>query len=498
MRTLFPAFLYLINTVLLSGKDYNILDYGAVPDGKTMNTSAIQSTIDAANKNGGGRVLIPEGIYLTGSIILKSNVELHLEEKAVLLGSTNPDDYIKLNRWKALILAESQNNFSITGNGHLDGQGRRLALHIDSLFYIGQLDSAQYDFAHMRPDEPMRPQLIEFVHCTNINVKNVTLLSAACWVETYENCSNITLDSIKVRSDAYWNNDGIDIVDCRRVRITNCDINSADDGICLKSVSPDHYCDSIYVANCVIRSSASAIKLGTASHGGFRNVTIEQIKIHDTFRSTVAIECVDGGTLENVLVNGIEALNTGNAIFIRLGDRSRTRDAGILRNVAFKNMKVEVAFERPDYAYEIRGPELPFFHNIFPSSITGIPGYPVQNVSLENIEIIYPGRGNNGLANMPLSRLDKVPEQAAEYPEFSMFGELPAWGFYVRHVEGLMMKNIKLSIDAPDYRRALVFDDVHDLTMQALKISGDRKSPYIVLHQCENVTTDSDVPVLRK
>ena len=136
----------------------------------------------------------------------------------------------------------------------------------------------------------------------------------------------------------------------------------------------------------------------------------------------MASECVDGGTLENVLVNGVEALNTGNAIFIRLGDRSKTRDAGILRNVALKNMKVEISFERPDYAYEIRGPELPFFHNIFPSSITGIPGYPVQNVSLENIEIIYPGRGNNGLANMPLSRLDKVPEQVAEYPEFSMFG----------------------------------------------------------------------------
>lgn len=498
MRTLFPAFLFFINTFLLSAQDYNILDYGAVPDGKTMNTTAIQSAIDMAAKKGKGRVVIPEGIFLTGSIILKSGVELHLQKNAVLQGSINPDDYSKLNRWKAVIMADGQSNISITGIGQIDGQGRRLALNIDSLFYIGQLDSAQYDFAHMRPKEPMRPQLIEFVNCKNIQVRNVSLSSAACWVQTYQSCENVLLDSVHVISDAYWNNDGIDIVDCHHVRITNCDINVADDGICLKSVSADQFCDSIYVANCVIRSSASAIKFGTVSHGGFRNVTIEQIKIHDTFRSAVAIECVDGGTLENVLVNGVEALNTGNAIFIRLGDRSKTRDAGILRNITIKNIKVEVAFERPDYAYEIRGPELPFFHNTFPSSITGIPGHEVENVTLENIEIHYPGRGNNGLANMPLSRLDKVPEQVAEYPEFSMFGELPAWGFYVRHVEGLMMKNIKLSIDAPDYRPSLVFDNVREVTMQTLKITGDSKTTGIVLYQCKNLNIDSDVPVLRK
>lgn len=99
---------------------------------------------------------------------------------------------------------------------------------------------------------------------------------------------------------------------------------------------------------------------------------------------------------------------------------------------------------------------------------------------------------------MPLSRLDKVPEQVAEYPEFSMFGELPAWGFYVRHVEGLMMKNIKLSIDAPDYRPSLVFDNVREVTMQTLKITGDSKTTGIVLYQCKNLNIDSDVPVLRK
>ena len=305
------------------------------------------------------------------------------------------------------------------------------------------------------------------------------------------------MDHVHVDSDAYWNNDGIDIQDCKKVRITNCYINAADDGICLKSQSREHFCDSIYIAHCTVRSSASAVKFGTVSHGGFKNVTIEHIKIFDTFRSALAIECVDGGTLENILIENIDAVNTGNAIFIRLGDRSKTRDPGLLRNITLRNIKVEVAFERSDYAYEIRGPALPFFHNTFPSSITGIPGHPVENLTLENIEIIYPGRGNNGLANMPVSRLTEVPEREALYPEFSMFGELPSWGFYVRHVEGLTMNNIKISIAAPDYRPAMIFDDVNLLQLKSINVHGDFKLKPIILHNSSDIKTDDEQSILR-
>lgn len=476
---------------------FNILDYGAVPDGKTLCTSGIQAAIEAAHLYGNGRVIIPAGFFLSGSLVVKSGVELHLLQDAVLLGSTNPDHYIKLNRWKALVIADGESDIIITGPGTIDGQGRQLALYIDSLFYAGKLDSADYNFVEMRPMHYIRPQLIEFVNCRNVKVTNVTLRNAACWVQTYDLCENIILDHVRVDSDAYWNNDGIDIQDCRKVRITNCYINAADDGICLKSQSRDHFCDSIYIAHCTVRSSASAVKFGTVSHGGFKNVTIEHIKVFDTFRSALAIECVDGGTLENILVDNVSAVNTGNAIFIRLGDRSKTRDPGLLRNITLRNIKVEVAFERPDYAYEIRGPELPFFHNTFPSSITGIPGHPVENVTLENIEIIYPGRGNNGLANMPVSRLAEVPEREAVYPEFSMFGELPSWGFYVRHVEGLTMKNLKISIAAPDYRPAMIFDDVHQLELEAIRVEGDAKARPIILNKSSGIKTDDEQSILR-
>jgi hypothetical protein len=206
---------------------------------------------------------------------------------------------------------------------------------------------------------------------------------------------------------------------------------------------------------------------------------------------------VDGAVLENILIDSITAVNTGNAIFIRLSERSKKKKMGVLKNVIIKNVKVEVAFERPDYKYEMRGPALPFFHNIFPSSITGIPGHPVENVRLENIEIIYPGKGNNGLANLPLSRLDQVPESIKAYPEFSMFGELPAWGFYVRHMDGLKMNNIKLRIKEPDYRPAFVFDDVKNLEIRNLKIEGDKKEKHIILHDTKNIKIENQAAVLK-
>lgn len=492
--SLFIYFVIIFQSNLVA-RDYNILAFGAIPDGKILNTVSIQSAIDAAYKNGGGRIVVPAGRFLSGTILMKSGVELHLLEGAVLLGSTDPAHYIKLNRWKALIMADNEEGIAITGKGEIDGQGRQLALHIDSLFFAGQIDSADYNFVEMRPSHFIRPQLIELVDCREIEIRNATLKNASCWVLTLDKCENIIIDSIRIDSDAYWNNDGIDICDCKNARITNCFVNAADDGICLKSHYKELFCDNIYIADCTVRSSASAIKLGTRSHGGFKNVTIENMKVYDTFRSAIAIECVDGGILENVLVDNIQAENTGNAIFIRLGERN---PGSILKNVILKNIRVDVAFGRPDYAYELRGPDLPFFHNTFPSSIAGIPGHRVENITLENIEINYPGRGNNGLANMPLSRLDDVPEKIKEYPEFSMFGELPAWGFYVRHVDGIAMKNIKLTVEAPDYRPALVFDDVRNLDVKSMTIQGESKSKHVILYNTENVETDNEEAVLKK
>lgn len=494
----FTCFIIIISYTTSVGKDFNIKDFGAKTDGKTLNTHIIQEAIDSAENNFGSRVVIPKGTYVTGSIILKSGVTLHLTKGAKLLGSANPQDYTYLSNttatyhWCALILAKDATKISISGPGTIDGNGSLLALNIDSLFYIGQLDSQLYQLKEKRPVAHARPQIIQFVQCKEINLQNVTIQNAASWVQTYDLCTNVKIDNIKVKSVSYWNNDGIDIIDCNKVSITNSHFNSSDDGICLKSYKRNYslrpMCDSIYIANCTVRSSASAVKLGTSSFGGFTNIVIENIKVYDTYRSAIALESWETGILENILIQNIKAVNTGNALFIRLGLRSKYSHLrkGSLKNVVIKNIKTTVPYTQPDYHYPLRGPALPFFHNIFPISITGIPESKVQNIRIENISVTYPGRGDKSYAYAPISRLSNIPENRDDYPEFSMFGELPAWGVYIRHADGITIDNLKLKIKKPDYRPAIVCDDVTNLTIKNYKISGDKKKDLIIIYNSSN------------
>lgn len=483
-------------------KSYNIRDFGAIPDGVTLNTEAIQKAIDKANSTGGGKVIFPSGKFLTGSIQLKSNVELHLEKGAVLLGSTSPYDYFKAeeeekthspktddNSALGLILAIEAKHVKISGQGTIDGQGLALALNGDSLHHAGVLVDENYNYRRMRPSELVRPKLFRFLQCENIEIENLTLTNSANWGLSFELCKNLVLDSLTIVNRAYWNNDGIDITDCKNVSITHCDINSADDGICLKSYHPDDCNDSIYIANCTVRSSASAIKFGTGSFGGFKNVTIENIKVFDTFRSAIAIESVDGAVIENIVVKNIVAKNTGNALFIRLGHRGGEKP-GVVRNIHISDMQVEVPFSRPDIDYDLRGPEVDFFHNPFPSSIAGIPDHKVENVTIENITITFPGRATKGMAYIPVSDLERVPEQIKKYPEFSMFGELPAWGLYVRHASHVVLKNIHLRLEDKDYRPAFVFDDVTNLRIESTKIENAGSQAQFVLKNVVNHKID--------
>lgn len=454
---------------------FNILDFGAVPDAQTLNTVAIQTAINRAHEVGGGRVLIPAGRFLSGSIHLKSGVNLHLEEGAVLLGSTHRRDYEKIY-WYALILADSQHHISLSGRGIIDGQGAALAADVVRMVQSGELIDPYW--GNNRPHERERPQLLEFADCRDIRVTGITLQNAACWVQSYHRCDRLEIDHIRVESRAYWNNDGIDLVNCRHAHVHDCIINSADDGICLKSSdTPLAFCEHILIERCTVRSSASAFKIGTASCGGFRHIRVRELQVYDTYRSAIALEVVDGGILEDVEVSKVRALNTGNAIFIRLGNRRPKLKTGQLREVNIHDVYVEVPQGRPDSGYAFPGPLVEEPHNLFPSSIVGLPGYPVQEVRLKNIEILFGGGGTRERAYVPLDSLAGIPERPANYPEFSMFGELPAWGFYLRHVDGLSMKNVKLKCVAPDFRPALVLDDVKRDSFRRLR--GVKKSDII-------------------
>lgn len=462
-------------------RDYLITDFGADGNGKTINTQIIQKVIDKASSAGGGRVVITPGQFLTGTLVMKSNVELHLQQGATLLGNTDPFDYKEMdmpghpvspkqddNSALALLVAYRADNISITGPGTIDGQGTELALNIDSLYHLGIIKDPNYSTWAHRPNEKVRPKLFRFSLCNKVTVQEATLRNSACWGLSFELCTQLTIDRVKVHNRAYWNNDGMDITDCKAVRVTNCDINAADDGICLKSYYPGNSNDSVYIAHCTVRSGASALKFGTASYGGFKNVTIDNIKIFDTYRSAIAIESVDGGVIENIRVTNIVAKNTGNAIFVRLGNRVK-KTPGRIANVYIGNMDVEVPFGRPDIDYDIRAEE-PAYHNPFPSSITGIPGYPVSDVTLENIHITYPGRASKAQAYFPVSRLKDFPEKIHNYPEFSMFGEMPCWGLFVRHTDQLKMQNVTLKVVDKDFRPAILWDDVKTIVMDRVTV----------------------------
>lgn len=503
-------------------REWSPNDYGAVADGSTLDTAAFQRALDLASDAGGGTVRVKPGNYAIGTIRLYSGTTLRLEKGATLLGSEKIADYQR-GYWPALILVQGQEQVAIEGEGTIDGRGKQLAADTVRLF---ESDNLLAFFPNLRPNERVftgnyagtdrwivphameqegtlrarispkarsnrtwrvsefvRPQLLEFSHCRNVRVTGVRLKNAANWVQTYRECDDVTITGIQVDSTSYWNNDGLDIVNCRNVQISDCEINAADDGICLKSEPSDtaRTCENIEITRCRIRSSASAFKLGTASFHGFRHIRVSDLEIRDTFRSAIALESVDGARLEDVQVQRIRAINTGNAIFLRLGQRNLRSAPGVLRDIVLSDIHVSVPSTKPDVGYEHEGPEPDGVTNLLPASIVGLPDRPIENVLLRNISIEFGGEGQRDRAEIPLSKLTSIPERRGDYPEFSMFGELPAWGFFIRHAAGIRVENVSLRLAKPDYRSAIVVDDVREIALRNLAVLNLGEEPAMTL-----------------
>lgn len=442
----------LFSSINSFAREINILTFGATSDTLALNTQIIQSAIDQLFNEGGGTVVIPTGNFLTGTLYLKDNVELNLEPGAILFGSTNPMDYpenelkVKPGTAKALIYANGQKNISVTGKGTINGLGN------STVWRRG--DNAAG-----------RPKIIYFVNCQDILVDGITLTNSAFWVSDYLACNYVRINGVKIYSYGNHNNDGIDI-DSKNVVVSNCIIESDDDALCFKSHIHDRPCENITVTNCILASNCNGIKFGTASHGGFKNISvtnciikrpvednlrlwnksIEGIDSGHTVISGIALEMVDGGIIDQVKISDIIMDGVQTPIFIKLGDRNRYNDVpGQLKNIQINNIIARNA-------------------SLISSSITGYPDHNIQNVDISNIDITYKGGGTEKHYQYV------VPENEEGYPENRMFGHyLPAYGFFIRHVEGLKMQNINLSLSQPDARSVIRMDDVSDIRISNFK-----------------------------
>ncbi|MFP4105074.1 MAG: glycoside hydrolase family 28 protein [Phycisphaerae bacterium] len=323
---------------------YDITEYGAVGDGKTLDTEAVQRAIDTCTGDGGGTVFVPAGkTFLIGSIELKENVELHVERGGELLGTDDIEKYTghafpyakdPERRGWALITATKANSIAITGGGKINGNGKKFMEELDRYIYKGK---------------KQRPQLFTFSDCNNVTFREIELVDSANWCINLSGCEDVLITGIRIMNDlALPNCDGIDPDHCRNVRISDCYIQSGDDCIVIKN-REEHPeggpSENITVTNCVLCSTSTAVKIGTESIDDFRNITFQNCVIKSSNRG-LSIQLRDYGNVENILFSNciIETRyfnpkwwGRSEPIYVTAIHRAPGTKLGKVRNVRFSN-----------------------------------------------------------------------------------------------------------------------------------------------------------------
>lgn len=469
---------------------WDVYKFGAKGDGKTKDTEAIQKTIDECHKNGGGRIYLHSGTFISGTLFLRDNVILHIEMGAVLRGSEQVNDYPDIASdyptyvsdtmtSKALIYGENLNNIGIEGRGTIDGNGDRI-------------DKRNLNDGYLFPSFMYRPRIVHIRGSKQVQIKDVTLRNSGSWVQTYQECTGLVIAGITVDSREnedidqekreyavkHRNTDGLDLVDCERVRISNCFINAGDDAICLKSFAPDKKCRDIAISNCIVSSGASGIKIGTETSGTFEDITIQNCVVYDTRGEGIALMTADGARIERVIISGITLRNIKrSAIFIRLGTRNRTYGSHKVVNTPYlKDILIENVF----------GTKL----SALGCSITGLPNHPLENISLKNIRLTFDGGGEAFPPN------HEIPEKADGYPSPTQFGpRLPAYGFFIRNGKNISLDNIQLSFLENDSRPAVVCHDSQQVRIHQLLANNLINTPSLIsLKNAKNVWISESQP----
>ncbi len=486
LKSLFLLITYCLFTQATKASiSINLADIGGVGDGITLNTAKIQLAIDSCNKTGGGTIVFPKGNFLTGTIVLRSNVTLHLEADAVLLGSTDLKDYkfsdafiaeknpyADVNK-QALIYAFDAKNIAVTGPGTIDGQGKSF----ETVSRLGSMAAFRGEVSFSKI-KIFRPRLIEIIKCTNINFSNISIKNSPSWGLHLIGCDLVYLHQINLDSHVRPNNDGLDIESCKNVMIANCSVYSDDDGICFKSSIPNMPVENVVVTNCIVRSNCSGIKFGVASVAGFKNIAVSNCTIHDCAQGAIKFMAVNGGTTEDITISNIAMHNVEGPIFMRLGDAGKRdklkgfdyssvddnakQPIGKIKNVRITGITATLKTVRIQDSMLV-GDWDPTA--VFGILITGIPGYYIENVTLSDMQLSFPGGGTKAHAK------NEVPENETMYPEQHFFKTLPAYGAYIRHAKGISLNNIRFTLQSDDYRPAIVTKDVENLEL--FKVSAE-------------------------
>lgn len=414
-----------------SGGNCSITTFGAVGNGTMLNTAAIQKAIDYCHEHGGGVVRVPAGTFLTGTIVLKSNVMLHVQKGAEILGSRNLGNYIKVDPFidgdgqpfgYCLIGADHATHIGIEGRGIIDGNG--------------------YGFTGNRPF------LIRFAACSGVQVHDVALRQSAAWGLNLYQSLNVHISHIHIYSHANYNNDGIDIDSSQMVFISHCHINSEDDSICMKTTT-QMACAHIYVSHCTLQSLCAAFKFGSESRGTFTDIHCTDCKFINCRLGGIKIMSVDGGHINNVRLDHIQMTNVDVPIFIRLGGRLATfhpdqkpLKPGAITNVVIRNVTATVA---------------PESRLLFPTGIviSGYPQHSIGHVALENISMTLSGGGTADDEQV------HVPERINAFPDIDMFSlYFPSYGMFARYVKSIYMENVHFTLTHPDLRPVVVCEHV--------------------------------------
>lgn len=456
---------------------YNVKDFGAKGDGKQIDSPAINKAIKAAVENGGGTIYFPSGTYLSYSIQLMSNTTLYLDAGCIIMAAYPTEK-------KGYDLAEDNEHNMYQDFGHSHWKNS-LLWGID-LEYITICGQGIINGRGLTREESRLPgvgnKAISLKLCRNITIKDITMLNCGHFALLATGVDNMTISNVKVDT----NRDGFDIDCCRNVRISDCSVNSPwDDAIVLKSSYALGYfrdTENVTITNCFVSGYdrgtvidgtfqkeepqapdqgyvTGRIKLGTESSGGFKNISISNC-VFERCRG-LALETVDGGSLEDIVINNITMREIVNApIFLRLGSRQRSpkgTPTGKMNRITISNINVYDADSR------------------YSCIISGVPDNYIENVSLNNIRILFKGGGSADDAKLI------PPENEKLYPEPWMFGTIPASGFFIRHAKNIELNNIRIDFMKKDHRPSLWLDDVYGCKVfnYKTKIAPDTQ-PYIL------------------